>query len=759
MKIELEAENRTILRMYRALLRKARPYLQDDDARQIRKAFKFAVNAHKDMRRRSGEPYIYHPLEVAMICVSEIGLGPTSIISALLHDVVEDTGYEIKDIERHFGKKVARIIDGLTKISANSAKGNSLQAENFRKMLLTISEDIRVVLIKIADRLHNMRTLDSMPKDKQLKIKSETEYIYAPLAHRLGLYNIKSELEDLCLKYTDRKAYDEIRQKLEESEEARRRFTKSFSKPIERDLKRNGMEFKIKARTKSIYSIYRKMKTQGVPFEEVFDLFAIRIILQNPISYETLPAGVDAARWEEKARSEERALCWKTYSSVTDHYTPNVNRLRDWISVGKTNGYESLHTTVMGPNGRWVEVQIRTERMDDIAEKGYAAHWKYKESRHAQSTESGIEMWLAKVREILENNDLNAIEFLDEFRANLFNKEVFVFTPKGDLKVLPSGATVLDFAFDIHTEVGARSLGAKIDGRLVPLNHRLENGDQVEILTANKPKANEGWLKFVTTARAKAKIKEYLREDKKRVIMEGKEIVERKLRHLKLPINDLVILQELMDFFDLKSESEFFFRVGAGLIDHTAIKRFRDVKKELATDNKIRPGSSSEFKDQIKKLRKTAEDELVIGENMNEVDYSLATCCAPIPGDDIFGFITVNNGIKIHRSSCKNAVAMMSNYGYRIIKARWANDHSRVFEVELRIEGTDRMGLVKDVTRIISDQMKVNISNVTFSTKSGLFNGRIEISVHDAEEVQKLIRRLESIEGVLRITRSEAQPV
>ncbi|MEN7548668.1 bifunctional (p)ppGpp synthetase/guanosine-3',5'-bis(diphosphate) 3'-pyrophosphohydrolase [Rapidithrix thailandica] len=733
--IDIEQENKTLLRKYRALLRKAKPLLKnyEEDSKQIRKAFKFAVDAHKDMRRKSGEPYIYHPLDVATIVVEEIGLGKTSIIAALLHDVVEDTEWELKDIEERFGTKVAKIIDGLTKISATASKGRSLQAENFRKMLLTISEDIRVVLVKIADRLHNMRTLDSMPKDKQLKIKSETEYIYAPLAHRLGLYNIKSELEDLCLKYSDRSVYDEITEKIEQTQTVRNRFIQNFIKPIRADLKRQGFEFKIKSRTKSIRSIYNKMKRQGVSFEQVYDLFAIRIIFQS-------------------IREVEKTGCWKIYSVVTDHYTPNVNRLRDWISVPKANGYESLHTTVMGPKGQWVEVQIRSERMDEIAEKGYAAHWKYKDNSNDKG-DQGIEGWLNRVRQLLEDNNTSAIEFLDDFRANLFNKEVFTFTPKGDLKVFPGGATVLDFAFEIHTEVGARCLGAKINGRLVPLNYKLQNGDQVEILTSNKPKANEDWFKFVTTGKARSKIKEYLKEDKKRIASMGKEIVARKLKHLKLPMNDQVVRQ-MMEYFNLKTETEFYFQVGEGIIEHNQLKRFQEKKKKQDNTPKIRPTDAKEFKQKIREIRK-GEDELVIGEDIDNVDYSLAPCCNPIPGDDIFGFTTVSSGIKIHRTNCPNAVAMMANYGYRIIKARWSSLQDKQFDVHINIEGTDRMGIVNDVTRIISSQMRVNIKSIRFETRNSIFEGDISLLVHDTKEVSRIAKLLEGIEGVIKVKRLE----
>ncbi len=733
MEIDVEKEKKTLLNMYSALLRKAKPYLKEGDTKLIKKAFQFAVEAHKDMRRKSGEPFVYHPLQVAMIVVSEIGLGTTSIIAALLHDVVEDTEYDHKDIEERFNKKVARIVEGLTKISATATIGRSIQAENFRKMLLTISEDIRVVLIKIADRLHNMRTLDSMPKDKQLKIKSETEYIYAPLAHRLGLYNIKSELEDLCLKYTDTEAYNHIINKIEETGPARQRFTRSFIRPIETELKKQGFDFTIKARIKSIRSIYDKMRKQNISFEEVYDLFAIRIIADVP-------------------REEEKSACWRIYSIVTDYYTPNVNRLRDWITVPKSNGYESLHTTVMSHKGQWVEVQVRTKRMDEIAEKGYAAHWKYKNK--GANVEQDLERWLGRIREMLENNDISSIEFLDDFRANLFNKEVFAFTPKGDLKFFPVKATVLDFAFDIHTEVGARCLGAKVNGKLVPLNYQLQNGDQIEILTSNKPKANEGWLKYVVTTKAKAKIKEYLKEDRKRAVTMGKEVVTRKLRQLKLTINDAIV-HEMAEYFNIKSESELYFRVGTGQLDHTSLKKFRDVKKtsqDQARDRHVN-GTENNQIESLKPVKK--ENELVIGDEVNEFEYAMAPCCNPLPGDEIFGFITISNGIRVHRTNCPNAVSLMANYGYRIIKARWALKKGEEYNADITITGTDRVGLVNDVTRVISGQMKVNMKSIAIKANNNIFEGSIQLSVHDKTEVEHLIQKLEDIEGVVSVLRTE----
>lgn len=733
--IDVELERKEILRRYRKLLKDAKPVLKENDAKLIKKAFNTSLEAHKDMRRKSGEPYIYHPLAVAQICVEEIGLGTTSIVSALLHDVVEDTELEIEDIQRDFGSKVAKIIDGLTKISGVFEYGSSQQAENFRKMLLTLSDDVRVILIKIADRLHNMRTLDSMARDKQLKIASETIYIYAPLAHRLGLYAIKSELEDLYLKYTDTAIYKQIAQNLRETKAARDKFIKDFIAPLQKELNEAGFDFVIKGRPKSIYSIWNKMKKQKIPFEEVYDLFAIRIILQTKLE-------------------QEKAACWQVYSIVTDFYKPNPDRLRDWISTPRTNGYESLHTTVMSKTGQWVEVQIRTERMDEIAEKGYAAHWKYKESGQGQEA-SGLEVWISRVREMLEQDNSSAIEFIDDFRTNLFSDEVFVFTPKGDLKILPYGATALDFAFDIHTEIGSHCLGAKVNQKLVPLSYVLNNGDQVEILTSSKQKPSEDWLRFVVSSKARAKIKEFLREDKKRVIAEGKEIVARKLKHMRIEL-DHITTNKLRAYFNAKTVAEFFYKVGKGYIDIHELKKFRDQQLAKLQEKQEEISDAKTFEKEVKKMRGVDSDMLLIGEDMDKIDYILAKCCNPIPGDDVFGFVTVNEGIKIHRTSCPNAVELMSNYGYRIIKAKWTSQKEIAFLAGLRITGTDRVGLVNDLTKIISNELKVNMRSITIDTNDGIFEGNIMLFVHDTRHLEILMKKLSKVPGIVSVTRFDS---
>ncbi|MBA4298748.1 GTP pyrophosphokinase [Algoriphagus alkaliphilus] len=734
--VDIEEERKEILKRYRKLLRQAKPILKPGDTKLIKKAFSISLEAHKEMRRKSGEPYIYHPLEVALVCVEEIGLGTTSIIAALLHDVVEDTDLELEDIEREFGHKVMTIIDGLTKISGVFDYGSSQQAENFRKMLLTLSDDVRVILIKLADRLNNMRTLSSMPRHKQLKIASETMYLYAPLAHRLGLYAIKSELEDLYLKYTDTDTYLDIVQKINESKTYRKKFIKSFIQPIEDELTKQDFKFTIKGRPKSVYSIFTKMKKQGIPFEEVYDLFAVRIIIQSQLE-------------------NEKADCWQVYSIVTDFYRPNPDRLRDWISTPRSNGYESLHTTVMSNTGQWVEVQIRTDRMDEIGERGYAAHWKYKgRDTIGGKTGSGLDDWIGQVRSILESNDSNAIEFMDDFRGNLFHDEVFVFTPKGDLKVLPIGATALDFAFEIHTEIGAKCIGAKVNQRLVPISHILKNGDQVEILTSNKQKPSEDWLNNVVTSRAKAKIKDVLREDKKSAILDGREIVQRKLKAMKMDFNSETV-EQLRAYYELKTANEFYYRVGKGTIDPTTIKAFKDFKEVQKGKSKVgeKVKDESTFTKEIKSLKGSEHDQLLIGEDMDVVDYILAKCCNPIPGDDVFGFVTINEGIKIHRTSCPNALELLSNHGNRVIKARWTSQKLIAFLAGLRILGTDRVGLINDVTKVISNELKVNMRSITVDSDAGIFEGTIKLYVHSTEHLDHLIKNLQQVNGIIKISR------
>jgi guanosine-3',5'-bis(diphosphate) 3'-pyrophosphohydrolase len=732
--IDLEAEKKEILKRYRELLKACKRTLEKGDKLLIRKAFDIALEAHKDMRRKSGEPYIYHPIEVAHICAEEIGLGTTSVVCALLHDVVEDTDLTLDDIRVLFGEKEAKIIDGLTKMSGVFDQGSSLQAENFRKMLLTLSDDVRVILIKLADRLHNMRTLDSMKRDKQLKIASETLYLYAPLAHRLGLNAIKSELEDLGLKYTEPEAYKEIQQLLSESEPERKKFISKFIVPIKEILEEQGMKFKIIGRPKSIHSINNKIKTKGVTFENIFDLFAIRIIIDSP---------------SEKEKSD----CWRVYSIVTDFYHPSPERLRDWISTPKSNGYESLHATVMGPEGKWVEVQIRTTRMDELAEKGYAAHWKYKNS----GNESQLDEWLRRIREILESPEENAMEFLDDFKLNLFAEEIFVFTPKGEIKTLPVKSTALDFAFDIHSKIGEKCIGAKVNHKLVPLSYQLKSGDQVEILTSNKQTPKEDWLSYVVTANAKSKIKNALKEERRRIAEDGKEMLERKFGHLKIDFNPSNI-NDLANYFKLPSSQELFYRIAVGNIDLKHLKDFRQEQGKIVhKSGSIKKEEHVKSFDQIVETARGKSDMLVIGENLQKIDYKLAPCCTPIPGDDVFGFITINEGIKIHRVNCPNALQLLSNYAYRVVKAKWTTPELIAFLAGIKITGIDEVGLVNNITKIISNEHNINMRSISFDTNDGTFEGTIMVFVHDTTHLTELMKKLRTVNGVLTVTRIDSQ--
>lgn len=726
-KVNEEHDKKEILKRYRALLKASRTNVGNQDQKLIRKAFDMALDAHKEMRRRSGEPYILHPLAVAQIVAQEIGLGTTSIVCALLHDTVEDTHITLEDIEQQFGVKTAKIIDGLTKISGVFDNSSSIQAENFRKMLLTLSDDVRVILIKLADRLHNMRTLGSMPRDKQLKIASETAYLYAPLAHRLGLYTIKTEMDDLVLKYKEPLAYKDIVKKLKQTKREREAFIAEFMQPIRKSLDAHGLKYEIKGRTKSIHSIYNKMKKQVIPFEEVYDLFAIRVILDS-------------------TQDREKSDCWQAYSIVTDFYTPNPDRLRDWISTPKANGYESLHTTVMSANGRWVEVQIRTLRMDEIAEKGYAAHWKYKES----SSESAVDEWINRIRDMLENTEGNAIDFIDDFKLNLFSDEIFVFTPKGDLRTLPVGATALDFAFEIHSDIGERCIGAKINHKLVSLSHVLNSGDQVEILTSTKQNPKEDWLEFAITAKAKSKIKSALKEEKRKISEDGREIFERKFKNLKIDKSEFD-MHKLLLYLRLPSASEFYYRLAKEVIDFAEVKEFIANKDKVEEKLAARPETKT-LEEVVKQIRGSNEA-LVIGDNLTKIDYKLSPCCNPISGDDVFGFITINDGIKIHRVNCPNAIQLMSNYGYRIVKAKWTNQKEIAFLAGIKIMGTDDVGVVNNITKVISNELKVNMRSISIDSNDGLFEGTIMLFVHDTQHLDKLIAKLLKVKGIYSISR------
>ncbi|MGG7036222.1 MAG: RelA/SpoT family protein [Flavobacterium sp.] len=732
--IDLEKENKAIAREYKELLRISYQTLSPDDKKLIRKAFDVAVEAHKDQRRKSGEAYIFHPIGVAKIVASEIGLGASGIAAALLHDVVEDTDVTVEDIQRMFNPKIAHMVEGLTKIAQVQKDMNiSMQAENFRKMLLTLNDDVRVILIKIADRLHNMQTMGSMPEYKQVKIASETLYIYAPLAHRLGLYNIKTKLEDLGLKYTEPDVYKEIVSKIKETKEEQDAYIATISEVLKKSMDAEGVEYTIKGRPKSIYSIRRKMASQNVPFEEVYDKFALRIIYKSTLH-------------------DEKFMAWKIYSIVTDHYRPSPSRLRDWISSPKSTGYEALHVTVMGPKGRWVEVQIRSERMDEIAEKGYAAHYKYKQGA---TEESGLDVWLNLLKEALESSETNAVDFVEDFKMNLYAKEIFVFTPKGEIKSLPTGATSLDFAFSIHSEIGIKTRGTRVNGKLVPLNHKLKSGDQVEVITSAHQKPTINWLDYVTTSRAKNKIRNVLNENTKKIAEDGKEVLARKLKHLKITFNENVV-NELVNFFKLKTSLDLFYRVGIGSIENHQLKEYAALKSNTFMNF---------FKGKIKRTHHAIPDELhkdelhsnydllVFGAEQDRLDYKLATCCNPIPGDDVFGFVTINEGIKVHKKDCPNAITLQSNYAYRIIQAKWIDSTQQEFKVHLKITGMDRMGLTNELTKVISNNMHVNMQSISLSGEAGLFNGQLTVIVQNNAILKKLIDNIKMIDGVDKVTR------
>ncbi|QSB26200.1 bifunctional (p)ppGpp synthetase/guanosine-3',5'-bis(diphosphate) 3'-pyrophosphohydrolase [Flavobacterium circumlabens] len=732
--IDIEKENKAIAQEYKELLRISYQTLSPADKKLIRKAFDVAVDAHKEQRRKSGEAYIFHPIAVAKIVASEIGLGATSIAAALLHDVVEDTPITVEDIERLFNPKVAQLVEGLTKISMVQKDLNaSMQAENFRKMILTLNDDVRVILIKLADRLHNMQTMDSMAEYKQTKIASETLYIYAPLAHRLGLYNIKTKLEDLGLKYTEPAVYEDIVSKIRETKEEQDAYIKDISDVLKKSLDNENIDYIIKGRPKSIYSIRRKMRAQSVSFDEVYDKFALRIV------YKSDP-------------HDEKFVAWKIYSIVTDHYRPSPSRLRDWISSPKSTGYEALHITVMGPKGRWVEVQVRSERMDEIAEKGYAAHYKYK---NGATEESGLDVWLNLLREALENQETNAVDFVEDFKMNLYSKEIFVFTPKGEIKSLPKGATSLDFAFSIHSEIGIKTRGTRVNGRLVPLNHELKSGDQVEVITSANQKPTVNWLEYVTTSRAKNKIKNVLNENTKKIAEEGKELLTRKLKHLKITISEQVI-NELVNFFKLKTSLDLFYRVGIGAIENQQLKDYAAQKGNTFINffkNKIKRNKDTAADDIHKPVISSNYDMLVFGTEHDKLDYKLSQCCNPIPGDDVFGFVTINEGIKVHKKDCPNAIGMQSNYAYRIMSAKWIDSSQEEFKAIINITGMDVLGLTNQLTRVISNNMSVNIQSISLSTDAGIFHGQIAVIVKNNTILKKMINAIKKIDGVDKVTR------
>jgi GTP diphosphokinase / guanosine-3',5'-bis(diphosphate) 3'-diphosphatase len=730
-----DQEKKLILREYRALLRALKPKLKPGDKELVRLAFEISAEAHQTMRRKSGEPYILHPLAVARISVEEIGLGVRSTICALLHDTVEDTDVTLENIEKEFGSEIARIVDGLTKISNVIDVNASLQAENFKKILLTLTDDPRVILIKLADRLHNMRTLDSMKREKQLKISSETVYVYAPLASRMGLYNIKTELEDLAMKYLEPDEYRELARKLTETKRERSRYINEFIKPLKEKLEKGDFEFEIYGRPKSIHSIWNKMRKKAVAFEEVYDLFAIRVILNS-------------------SPEREKEDCWKVYSMITDEYTPSPERLRDWLSNPKSNGYEALHTTVMGPQGKWVEVQIRSKRMNEIAEKGLAAHWKYKEGAN---DESRFDKWFQQIREVLNTEDNDSVDFLQDFKTSFLAEEIYVYTPKGDVKMLPVGSTALDFAFSIHSAIGVHCIGAKVNHKLVPIGHKLRSGDQVEIITSNKQRPGEDWLNIVVTAKARSKVKDALKEEKRKIADEGKYIVQKKLENYGAAYNQHNI-DVLSAYYKFTSSLDLFYQVAVKNIELKELKEFQllgdrlEPPKPVRTivDTKVDLGSTIQRKD---------AELIIFGESSDRIVYTLANCCKPIPGDDVFGFVSTGKGLTIHRTNCPNAAKLMSNYGHRVVKTKWAKNKEISFLTGIRIVGLDDVGVVNKITNLISGELKLNINAITIEAKEGMFEGNIRIYVHDKEELDELALRLKQLNGIHSVDRFDTENV
>ncbi len=727
-------EKQEILRQYRSLLKVLKQKMKPGDKMLIRSAFEIAADAHKTMRRKSGEPYIFHPIAVAKICVEEIGLGIRSCICALLHDTVEDTDVTIEDIKREFGDEIAKIVDGLTKISTVIDTNSSQQAENFKKILLTLTDDPRVILIKLADRLHNMRTLDSLKREKQLKISSETVYVYAPLAHRMGLYNIKTELEDLSMKYMESETYKSIAKKLQETKRERTRYINDFIKPLKEKLQKSDLDFEIYGRPKSIHSISNKIKKKGVSFEEVYDLFAIRIIVSS------LP-------------EKEKEDCWKVYSIITDEYNPSPERLRDWLSNPKSNGYEALHTTVMGPQGKWVEVQIRTKRMNEIAEKGLAAHWKYKEGK---DDESRFDTWFNQIREALGNHETNSLDFLQDFKTSFLAEEIYVYTPKGDVKMLPVGATALDFAFSVHSAVGIKCIGAKVNHKLVPISYKLRSGDQIEIITSAKQKPNAEWLNNVVTSKARGKIKDSLKEEKRLVAEIGKEILIRKLNAINAVMNPSN-LEELATFYKSNSILDLLYDISIKKNDLKELKEFTVHGDKLIPPKPIKHHEEKNELHDLKPLSKKDTELVIFGESSEKIMYTLANCCKPIPGDDVFGFVTTGEGLKIHRTNCPNAARLLANYGHRVVKTKWAKNKEISFLTGLRIIGLDDVGVIHKITNLISGELKVNISAMTIEAREGIFEGNVKVFVQDKEQLENLVNHLLALPGIEKVSRYDTE--
>ena len=734
-----EDELKQVRAKFDVLLKLMEQSLQDEDRILVEKAYDMAVDAHKYQRRKSGEPYTFHPIDVARICFEEIGLGPTAVVCALLHDVVEDTPVTLQEITETFGPKVSVIVDGLTKLDGtyNTDDVESPQAENFKKLLSTLVVDVRVVLIKMADRLHNLRTIDAQPKHKQLKIAAETEYIYTPLAHRLGLYNIKTEFQDICLKITDPEMYQEISHKLSDSDQARNEYIAEFIKPLKEELQHLGAPFRVLGRSKAISSIYSKIKNNNVTFEEIFDIFAVRIIIDVPIE-------------------KEKSYCWQIYSIITDVYKPIPERLKDWVTTPKGNGYESLHTTVVGPKGRYVEVQIRTDRMDEIAEKGFAAHWKYK---GIKKQENVYDNWLDNIREILEAKHANAMDFVNDFKTNLFSEEVYVYTPKGDMRIVPKGATALDFAFEIHTDVGYHAAAIKVNNKLVPMGYKLNNGDQVQVITNKNQKPNEDWLKMVVTGKARSKIRSAMKEERRKIGEYGKEALERKLKNLKLDFEENVdIIAKQLGF---RNRVDFYYALTQEDVRISDIKNYTIengkivFKKDEDEEVKIAP-----IDEELKKIQRPAKANrsniLVNGEPADMYQFSLATCCNPVQGDEIFAYLTTKEGLKIHRTSCSNATHILANYGYRVLKADWEGSVSNNFVVELLVTGVDSgPGVIQMLTNELSNKLGINIKSFSIEGREGFFEGRIGIVVLNKDQLNLVVQSLERLPGISSVIRTD----
>lgn len=744
--VDEEFEKKEILRKYRMIFKAFKREISSEEHEAIHKAFTLAVNAHEHTRRKSGEPYIYHPLEVAYIVVADIGLGPTAVVCALLHDVVEDTEYTLSDIESRFGADVARIVDGLTKIDSifDQNESFSIQAENFKKLLFSLSDDVRVILIKLADRLHNMRTLDSMPRDKQLKIASETINLYVPLALRLGLYSIKSELEDLALKYTEPDAYNYITEKIKEGEAEREKLINTFIGPIRKRLEDECLKFSISGRIKSICSIWGKMKKKGVPFEEVYDLFAIRVVLDSPIE-------------------NEKADCYKVYSIVNSLYRANPDRLRDWIAIPKPNGYEALHTTVMSSSGRWIEVQIRSKRMDEIAERGFAAHWRYKNEGLNTEGESGLDLWLNKIKEMLEHSvDDNSLSFLNDFRQNFFSKEIYVYTPTGEVKSLPEGSTVLDFAFHIHSQIGFSVIGAKINHKLVPINEKLKNGDQVEIICSKTQKPSETWLNFVVSSRAKSRIRQWLREEHAKFYDQGKETLRQMLSSLALPFSEENI-RKVQEFFSLKNKSELFYSAAMHKIaeqDVATLFKEPEEKHDNWLTRIFRTGSSGKedkpmvsLQDAIQAQVENKPESMLLGKDIKNPKYIIPDCCHPIPGDDVIGIIIPGKGIEVHRTNCPKAIEKMSSYGNRIVKAKWKKNEKIGLLTGIQISGFDRPGMAKDILDQVACDNQINIRSIAMKAAEGVYEATIMLYINNTDHLQATIERVSRVEGVEKVRR------